>query len=211
MTRPTTTLLRSLCALMVGIAFISGCAKKPNHAAIPRSSTVVALGDSLTFGTGATSEGSYPSVLATLSGWNVINAGVPGETAAEGCARLSALIDEHKPALVLVLLGGNDLLRRRPESEIRDALIVCHASARAGGIQMVLMPVPRFGAGGLGDAGVYDEVRSEIGVPMIDAGLADLLGRASMRSDHVHLNASGYRAMAGIVADGLREHGFLAR
>ena len=204
-------MLRALCSLIATIVLIAGCAEKSRHAAIPEASTVLALGDSLTFGTGATREASYPHVLATLSGWNIINAGVPGETAAEGCSRLPALLEEHRPQLVLVLLGGNDLLRRRSETVIKDALVGCHAVARAAGVSMVLMPVPRLGSGGLADARVYGEVGSEIGVPMIDTGLSDLLGDASMRSDPIHLNAAGYRAMAATIADGLREKGFLAK
>ena len=81
------------------------------HAALPSGATVLALGDSLTYGTGATAETSYPVFLAAATHWNVINAGVPGHTAAEGCARIHALLAEHRPALVLVFLGGNDFLR----------------------------------------------------------------------------------------------------
>ena len=108
---------RSIAALAAVLALaLAGCGERPRHAVVPAGATVVALGDSLTYGTGAESASSYPSVLAALTAWNVVNAGVPGETAAQGCDRLPGLIAEHRPALVLVLLGGNDFLRRRPDA-----------------------------------------------------------------------------------------------
>ena len=55
------------------------------------------------------------------------------------------------------------------------------------------------------------ETADELGVPLVDAGLADLLARRDMRSDAVHLNAGGYRAMAARVADSLAKLGWLRR
>jgi acyl-CoA hydrolase len=189
----------------------AGCGERPRHAMVPAGATVVALGDSLTYGTGAESASSYPSALAALTAWNVVNAGVPGETAAQGCDRLPDLIAEHRPALVLVLLGGNDFLRRRPDAAIRDALAACAASARDAATTLVLMPVPRLGLSGLYDAPLYAEASRTLGVPMVDAGLSEFLGQSAMRADAIHLNAAGYRAMAERVATGLRAEGLLGR
>ena len=193
------------------VLVFAGCGERARHAVVPPGATVVALGDSLTYGTGAESTSSYPSVLAALTAWNVVNAGVPGETAAQGCDRLPGLIAEHRPALVLVLLGGNDFLRRRPDAAIRDALAACAASARDTATTLVLMPVPRLGLSGLSDAPLYAEASRTLGVPMVDAGLSDFLGQSALRADAIHLNAAGYRAMAERVAQGLRAEGLLGR
>jgi lysophospholipase L1-like esterase len=193
-------------------AMVAGCGQRDaTVAALPPASTVLALGDSLTHGTGATPETSYPAALSDETGWRVVNAGVPGETAAEGCSRLPALLDEHRPRLVLVLLGGNDFLRRLPEAGIRDALARCATYARERATPLVVIPVPRLGLGGLANAAVYDEASRELGVPLVDSGLADLLAQSSQRADRVHLNASGYRTMARTLAQNLRAHGYLAR
>lgn len=202
---------RWLAAAVVAIAIGAGCGKQQRHAALPPAATVVALGDSLTYGTGASQDTSYPAMLALTTGWRVVNAGVPGETASEGCARLPALVDEHRPQLVLVLLGGNDFLRRLPEQGIRDALASCVRDARAANTRLVLLTVPRFGVSGLSNASLYAETGTALEVPVIESGLADLLGRSAMRADRVHLNAAGYRAMAMTIADGLRSEGLLAR
>ena len=203
---------RSIAVLgAVLVLALTGCGERPRHAVVPPGATVVALGDSLTYGTGADAASSYPSVLAALTAWNVVNAGVPGETAAQGCDRLPGLIAEHRPALVVVLLGGNDLLRRRPDAAIRDALAACAASARDTATTLVLMPVPRLGLSGLSDAPLYAEASRTLGVPTVDAGLSDFLGQSAMRADAIHLNAAGYRAMAERVAQGLRAEGLLGR
>ena len=200
----------AVAALTLAIA-LGGCGAPTRERAIPEGSTVVALGDSLTYGTGATPDASYPATLATLTGWEVINGGVPGETAAEGCARLPALLEDHQPALVLVLLGGNDLLRRMPEQGITDALQRCVESARAAKARIALIFVPRFGTGGIANAPLYEAAGRTFNVPVIESGLAELLARSAMRADPVHLNAAGYREMANTVAESLRVVGLLAR
>jgi len=196
--------------LLVVTLWIAACGDAPRHAAIPPGTKVLALGDSLTYGTGAV-EGAYPDRLAEVSGWALINGGIPGNTAAQGCGRLPALIDEHRPALVLVMLGGNDFLRRRPETEVTSALEACVSSARAGGAEIVLMPVPHPGLGRLSNAPLYDETAKRLGVPVADAGLAALLGDRSKRADPIHLNAAGYRELADALAAELRRLGFLGR
>ena len=190
---------------------LGGCKARPHHAALPRGATVIALGDSLTYGTGATQDTSYPALLAQMSGWEVVNAGVPGDTTEQGCARLPALIEEHRPSLVLVLLGGNDFLRRMPERGVSDALRRCVDAARSGNASVALIPVPRFGAGGLANAPLYEEASRALNVPVVESGLASLLARSATRADPVHLNATGYREMALTLAEGLRAQGWLGR
>jgi acyl-CoA hydrolase len=205
-------------AVRIGIATalvaalgLPGCGRKPSHAEIAPGSVVVALGDSLTYGTGASPSTSYPAVLADLSGWRIVNAGIPGETTGEGCSRLPDLLSEHRPRLVLVMLGGNDFLRRLPEAGIVAALHQCIADARAAGVDIVLLSVPRFGGTGLADAALYGEVARSQAVPTIDSGLSHVLAQSSLRADFVHPNADGYRRMAERIAEGLRTLGFLRR
>jgi len=190
---------------------LGGCKEKPRHAALPPGATVLALGDSLTFGIGATQDTSYPALLAQVSGWQVVNAGVSGETAAQGCARLPALIEAHRPQLVLVLLGGNDFLRCMPERGVRDALQRCVETARSSDVAVALISMPRFNASGITDAPLYEEVGRAWDVPILESGLASLLGRSTMRTDAVHLNAAGYREMAMKITEGLRSNGWLQR
>lgn len=190
---------------------------KPNVTqlqALPAGSVVLAFGDSITHGTGAAPEAAYPAQLAQLSGWNVVNGGVPGDTSAQALVRLPALLDEHRPALVIVSVGGNDLLRRLPEGDTVANLRRSIALARDAGAQVVLVAVPRptlaasLGAG-LSDHPLYDKLASELALPLHAGGWARVLGDEKLKSDSIHANAEGYRAFAQGLASTLRASGLL--
>ena len=106
--------------LGAGALLLTSCGRKSSrtHAKIPEGSTVLDLGDSLTFGYGANPGKSYPAQLQKLTGWSVINGGVSGDTSAQALSRLPALL-ARKPKLVIVGIGGNDFLRKVPEEQTR--------------------------------------------------------------------------------------------
>ena len=182
--------------------------------ALTAGSVVLAFGDSITHGTGAAPEAAYPAQLAQLTGWNVVNGGVPGDTSAQALLRLPALLDEHRPALVIVSVGGNDLLRRLPEGDTVANLRRSIALARDAGAQVVLVAVPRptlaasLGAG-LSDHPLYDKLASELALPLHAGGWARVLGDEKLKSDSIHANAEGYSAFAQGLASTLRASGLL--
>ena len=159
---------------------------------------MLALGDSITHGTGAAAEAAYPAQLARLSAWKVVNGGVPGDTSAQALARLPALLAEHNPALVIVSLGGNDFLRRLPEAETDANLRRSVALTRDAGAQVVLVAVPRptlaaaVGAG-LSDHPLYEKLAADLALPLHAGGWARVLGNEKLKSDQIHANAEGYR------------------
>ncbi len=194
---------RSLLALSLAAAStLVACGKKPPKGqAVPRGATVLALGDSITFGTGAGPDASYPAALARLTGWNMVNAGVPGDVSAGALVGLPALLLEHAPALVLVSIGGNDLLRRLPEPEARANIRSICQQVLASGAQALLVAVPRptisaAAAGSLSDHPMYAELAAELKLPLHADGWSGVLGDKSLRSDTIHANAPGYERFA---------------
>ncbi|NRF68859.1 arylesterase [Aquincola sp. S2] len=192
----------------------AGCGRKkgPKVAAVPAGAVVLALGDSLTHGTGAAPDESYPAQLAQLSGWQVVNAGVPGDTSAQALERLPALLAEHAPRLVLVGIGGNDLLRRLPEDTTRANLRRICELARAAGAQVLLIAVPRPSvsaafSGSLADHAMYAETADALSLPLHREGWSQVLADARLRSDQIHANAAGYRHFAERLAAAAREMG----
>lgn len=207
---------RQLPALLAA-TWLAACGRQaPPAQPVPAGAVVLALGDSLTAGVGAAPEGSYPAVLARLTGWQVINAGVSGDTAAQGLARLPALLDEHHPRLVLISLGGNDLLRRLPEAELRETLRRACLRSRQAGAQVLLIAVPRpsLGAafiGSLTDHPLYAQLADELNLPLQRQGWSEVLSDERLRSDAIHANAEGYAQMAQSVRATALAVGLLAR
>lgn len=200
-------------ALALGLAACG--AREPRATQLAAGATVLALGDSITFGTGAAPESSYPAVLAGLTNWNVVNAGVPGDTSAGALQRLPALLQEHAPGLVIVGIGGNDFLRRMSAEQTRASIRAIVDQTRASGAQVLLVAIPEANAlaaatRSLADHPLYEELAAQLKVPLHAGGWAAVLSDPTLRSDPIHANVQGYDAFARTLAVRLRELGLLA-
>jgi lysophospholipase L1-like esterase len=199
------------------IALGAGCGKsRPTAQPVAAGASVLALGDSLTFGTGAAREAAYPAVLADLTGWRITNAGVPGDTSAQALERLPALLQEHAPVLVLLSIGGNDFLRRLPEADTRANVRRICELARAAGAQVLVIAIPRPSAtaaftGSLSDHPLYGEIAEVLKLPLQRQGWSEVLADEALRSDSIHANARGYARFAQNVAATAVAAGLLVR
>ena len=188
-------------------AAAAGCGQKvPGVSPVGSNDVIVAFGDSLTYGTGAAENESYPAALAELIGRKVVRAGVPGEVTAGALARLPAVIEEHRPALIIVCLGGNDMLRRVDEASIKANLREIIRTIKAGGISVVLVGVPKP-ALITSTAEFYAEIAKEFDIPYEGKIVTDVLYQRELKSDTIHPNARGYRRMAEAIAELLRKAG----
>jgi acyl-CoA thioesterase-1 len=195
--------------LVLAAAPLAGCGRRtPRYAAVAAGSTVLALGDSLTFGTGAAADASYPVRLAARTGWSVVNAGVPADTSAQARQRLTRLLAEQAPRLVLLSIGGNDFLRQVPEAETRANIGAMLDEIRAADALAVLIAVPRPAVmaallRSLDDHPLYEALAEQRRVLLFAAGWAKVLSDPALKADQIHANAAGYERFA-------RElHGFL--
>jgi len=202
--------------VLVLVVFLAACGGGKKATPLPAGAPVLAFGDSVTFGTGAAPGEDYPTRLAAITGWNITNAGVSGDTAEAAKGRIRAALEQSAPALVIVELGGNDFLRRRPEGQIREDLRNILAEIRAARIPVVLVAVPRFSllgaaVGALPDAELYEQLAEEEKVPLVPKVFARILSDPGLKSDQIHPNAEGYRQLAEGIAELLRDAGFLAK
>ena len=202
-----------LLALWLGV-LLAGCGGGKKAEPLPRGAVVVVLGDSITAAHGLTHEQSWTSVLAAQTGWQVINAGLSGDTTSGGRARLPALLDEHRPAAVIVELGGNDMLRRLPASETAANLEAMLAAIRAAGARPILMATPQPSIAGavfasLSDAPFYADLAERQGVLLIADVLADVLSKPDYKLDHLHPNAEGQRRVGEAAVKAMRKMGLV--
>ncbi len=197
---------RARAALLLAAALLAACGGPPRLARLAPDAVVLAFGDSLTFGTGAAPQESYPVRLQALIGRRVIAAGVPGETSAEGLARLAAVLEETRPQLVILCHGGNDFLRKLDEAQTASNLRGMARLARARGAQVMLVGVPKPGLLP-STAGLYAEVARELALPHDDSALRKILTDNALKSDLVHPNAAGYLRLAEAVAALLKKAG----
>jgi len=193
-----------LIALMC--VLIQGCGNSGSLSPVSSSGTILAFGDSLTSGVGVNPEQSYPSVLARLSNRKVINAGISGELTSEGLARLSDVLDETSPELMILLEGGNDILQNKSLQKAKQNLSQMIAIAKEKGVQVVLIGVPEkqlFSS----SAAIYAELADEHALVFEPELISTLIKKRSYKSDSVHFNKAGYEKMAEEIYQLLEKEG----
>ncbi|HEY2629689.1 MAG TPA: GDSL-type esterase/lipase family protein [Usitatibacter sp.] len=197
-----------VCPLILLALFLAACGPKVKLPKLEAGATVLAFGDSLTFGTGARTAESYPAVLERLTGLKVVNAGVPGEVSADGLARLPEAIDEVKPALIILCHGGNDFLQRKDEGTAAANVRAMVQLAKSRGIPVVLLATPKPGIPP-GVPKFYGEIGEQEHIPVEDHVLASVLIDNRLKSDLVHPNAKGYAEVADTLQKLLKKSGAL--
>jgi len=163
--------------------------------AAPTGRNLICFGDSLTFGTGASKGGDYPSRLAAMVAYPVINAGVPGDTTADALKRLERDVLSRSPRMVLLTLGGNDLKNRiRRETAFDNLRAIVEAIQDAGALVVIGgVDIPLYGRG-FDEA--YRDLAEETGSVLIPNVLKDIMGKRDRMSDPIHPNDAGYAVMA---------------
>jgi acyl-CoA thioesterase I len=204
--------MKLIISLILPALLLTACQSATgNHAQLrplPTDAVILAFGDSITFGTGAAPGQDYPATLRHLISRTVLNAGIPGEVTAEGRARLPGLLDNHRPALLLLCLGANDMLRGLDEENAAENLRAMVRMAGDRGIQVVLIGYPRpprFTT----TPEFYDRIAAEFSIPYLNNTLGGILKDPSLKADSIHPNALGYRKLAEKLADLLHTHGAL--
>jgi acyl-CoA thioesterase-1 len=192
--------------LFAALSLASGCGQQEKLPALQADAVVLAFGDSLTYGTGANEDESYPAQLAKLTGRRVVREGVPGEVSAAGLARLPAALDEHRPRLLLLCHGGNDFLQRMPREMAAENLRAMIRLAKSRGIDVLLIGTPEPGFA-VSPPAFYADIAKEFRIPYEGDVLGKILKDGSLKADQVHPNAKGYRLMAERVYNLLKKAG----
>ena len=184
---------------------------QPEQSSRPK---VVVLGDSLSAGLGLSPSQSYPALLQeklTAAGfdWEVVNAGVSGDTSAAGLQRLDWALDQRAVKILVVALGGNDGLRGLPAAEMKKNLAAIIERAQKKQIAVLLAGMeapPNFGPEyTVSFRQVYRDLASQYRVPLIPFLLDKVAGEAGLnQADGIHPNVEGARIVADTFWSALR-------
>ena len=187
---------------------LAACDAKPTLSPLQSDSIVLAFGAIITRGTGVSEDKSYPAVLSQRLGIKVINAGVPGEITKQGVLRLPGLLAQHKPDLVLISHGGNDILRKVDAEITEQNLRRMILDVRASGAEVVLIAIPKpslFASA----APFYETLSGSLDVPVELDIVTSLQKSPKYKSDAIHFNVEGYAVMAEAVETLLEQQGAL--
>jgi lysophospholipase L1-like esterase len=164
----------------------------------PRGTKIIAFGDSITEGVGGNGKG-YPELVGERIGIQIINAGISGNTTADGAARLETDVINKSPDIVLVALGGNDALRKNPEEETFANLRNIIDRIQSTGAMTILI-----GVRGRALSDPYEErfklLAEETGSYYVPNILDGLFANPKYMSDAVHPNSAGYEKIADRLA-----------
>jgi len=159
-----------------------------------KGSDIIAFGDSLVEGVGSTGGNDFVSVLSQKIGQPIINLGHAGDTTEDGLARIKKL-DNYNPKVVLLLVGGNDHLRKIPVATTHENLAVLIANIQSRGAVVLLLGVrgglfnDRFGK-------EFEDLRDTYHTAFVSDVLDGLFGHPQYMSDEVHPNSAGYSMIA---------------
>ncbi|HET9962737.1 MAG TPA: arylesterase [Nitrospiraceae bacterium] len=169
---------------------------------------IVAFGDSLTAGFGVPPERSYPAQLqAALNSrgyhYEVVNAGVSGETTAGGRRRLPWIL-KSSPEIVILELGGNDGLRGLSLVDTRANLDAIIRELKHAGVRVVLAGMklpPNYGEDYTRRfESIYHELADRHGIVLIPFLLEGVGGNGALnQADGIHPTGEGYRIVTDTV------------
>ncbi len=217
--------MKSIWALSLAVMALAGCgsqapAPQPSAAAetleapiMGQEQQIVALGDSLFAGYGLEPGQSYPARLEAalrVRGINarIMNAGVSGDTTAGGLQRLGFTLNSlpQAPALVIISLGGNDMLRALPPEQTRanlDAILADLGKRKIKVLLLGMLSAPNLGLDYRAKFDtIYPALAKKHGAALVPFFLQPVVGRPELiQPDHVHPTLPGIDLLVGSTVD----------
>src|SRR5918994_3058390 len=186
--------LRRLMLCLIGLA-----ASLSVHASAAKP-VVLVVGDSLSAGYGVAVDSTWVALLqkrlaAQGYGYRVVNASISGDTTGGARTRLPRALELHRPAVVILELGGNDGLRGLPLRQVRGKFQFLIERSQAAGAQVVLVGMrmpPNYGAAYAdGFHALYGELAKRYGTPLLGFFLEGVaLDEKLMQADGIHPTAA---------------------
>ncbi len=159
-----------------------------------KSGPVILFGDSLAEGVGATEGNDLATQLGKIAGVPILNYGVSGDTTRDGLLRLDRALAED-PRIAIILLGGNDFLKKVPREETFQNLEkIVAAFQKQGAIVMVLGVRSGIIGGGADDE--FEALVEQTDSAYMSDVLSGVFAQSELMSDAIHPNDKGYAKIA---------------
>lgn len=168
--------------------------------------TILFLGDSVTAGYGLREEQAYPALLEDGLkkhgiDCRILNGGVSGDTTGGGLRRLPWMVKNSSPTLVIIALGGNDMLRGLPVDQIKSNLTKMITFLKQKNISVLLLGIKAPGNLGASYVSsfdkVFDLVSKEMKVPLYHDYIRSVAGKTEFNlRDGIHPTAEGQQLIA---------------
>ena len=184
-----------ICSFLAFLFFAAGCVDFNIRNLNSSGKNIICFGDSLTAGYGAEPNRSYPVILAGLTSFNVINAGLSAEDTRGALRRLKTDVLDREPVMVIVEFGGNDLLSKIPfEETVKNMREIIDNIQESGAMVAVVdisvdLLMEEYGQ-------AFRSLCREKGAIFIRGVMDGIITDPSLKSDYLHPNSYGYRIMA---------------
>ncbi len=191
--------------ILIGIAYVRFGGSPAARVARPTTGqNIIAFGDSLVSGAGTTSGGDFVSRLSHRLNVPIINAGRNGDTTESGLARLDRAVLSRSPKIVIVLLGGNDFLRRMPKEHTFKNLATIVERIRQRGSAVILVGIS---VGLVSDdyEDGYEKIARSASAGLVPDILSGIIGRTDLMADAIHPNDRGHEMIADRLEPLLKE------
>lgn len=185
--------------ILVGAVSFYIFSERKNVDAPVQDGPVVVFGDSLVAGVGASPKGDIASVLSSRLGATVINKGISGDTSGGALSRVDADVVKVEPSIVVIIIGGNDFLRRVPKAETLNNVRTIIEKIQTTGSRVVLV-----GIESLIYNNDYKSIAKEYNTEFIPNILGLTRGNTSLMSDSIHPNDAGYLLFADAIEEKIR-------
>jgi len=169
-----------------------------------KAGPIIAFGDSLIQGAGASPGNNLVSMLSKRTGEAIVNAGEGGDTTAAGLGRLDADVIANEPRLVIMLLGGNDVLSSVPKEVTFGNLGTIIDRIKASGAAVLLLGIPSARLVDTYESS-FRSLADEKRVSYVSNVLSGIIDHGDLMADEVHPNDTGYARIADRVEPVLRK------
>ncbi|MCC2630481.1 MAG: lipolytic enzyme family, partial [Candidatus Paceibacter sp.] len=159
---------------------------------IDRPLNVIAFGDSVTVGTGTTIGRNYVQILSERTGIAIENQGISGNTTAQALARVDTDIISKDPDIVIVFLGGNDILQNIDAPITLSNIRTIVTRIQSSGAKVILVSIHDSFILDDYEEG-YQDIANETGAYFVSGVLRGIIGRSEFMFDAVHPNNAGHK------------------